>query len=153
MMNKMKKLIAYYSRAGNNYVGGKIMNLAVGNTEVTAKMIQKPTGSDIFRIDTVKEYPADYHETMDVAKQELRQDAWPELARHVDNMANYSVMYLGYPNWRFPKDACRIFTERPVSRSATVSSNSNSTRTEICILLGRTTSVRYSHFVLRTTKT
>ena len=53
-MNKMKKLIAYYSRAGNNYVGDKIMNLPVGNTEVAAEMIQKLTGSDIFRIDTVK---------------------------------------------------------------------------------------------------
>lgn len=27
-------LIAYYSRSGNNYVGGSIVNLSVGNTEV-----------------------------------------------------------------------------------------------------------------------
>jgi flavodoxin len=99
MMNKMKKLIAYYSRAGNNYVGGKIMNLPVGNTEVAAKMIQKLTSSDIFRIDTIKDYPADYNETTEVAKQELRQNARPELTGHADNMADYSVIYLGYPNW------------------------------------------------------
>ena len=98
-MNKTKKLIAYYSRAGNNYVGDKIMNLPVGNTEVAAKMIQKLTGSDIFRIDTIKNYPADYNETTEVAKQEQRQNARPELTGHVDNMADYNVIYLGYPNW------------------------------------------------------
>ena len=98
-MNKMKKLIAYYSRAGNNYVGDKIMNLSVGNTEVAAKMIQKLTGSDIFRIDTIKNYPADYNETTEVAKQEQRQNARPELTGHVDNMADCNVIYLGYPNW------------------------------------------------------
>ena len=98
-MSETKRLIAYFSRAGNNYVGGKIMNLPVGNTEVAAKMIQKLTGSDIFRIDTIKAYPADYTETTDVAKQELRQNARPELSGHVDNMADYSVIYLGYPNW------------------------------------------------------
>ena len=98
-MNKTKKLIAYYSRAGNNYVGDKIMNLPVGNTEVAAKMIQKLTGSDIFRIDTIKNYPADYNETTEVAKQEQRQNARPELTGHVDNMADCNVIYLGYPNW------------------------------------------------------
>lgn len=99
MINTMKKLIAYYSRAGNNIVGGNIVNLPVGNTEVAANMIQQLTGSDIFRIDTVRKYPADYHETTDIAKQELRQNARPELSGHVDNMADYSVMYLGFPNW------------------------------------------------------
>ena len=99
MINTMKKLIAYYSRAGNSIVGGKIVNLPVGNTEVAAKMIQQLTGSAIFRIDTVKKYPTDYHETTDVAKQELRENARPELSGHVDNMADYSVIYLGCPNW------------------------------------------------------
>ena len=98
-MSKTKSLIAYFSRAGNNYVGGNIINLHVGNTEVAANMIQKLTGSDIFRIDTVKAYPEDYHETTDVAKQELRQNARPELSGHLDNMADYSLIYLGYPNW------------------------------------------------------
>ncbi len=98
-MSEMKRLIAYFSRAGNNYVNGNIVNLPVGNTEVAAKMIQNLTGSDMFRIDTLKAYPTDYHETTDVAKQELSQKARPELSGHVDNMANYRVIYLGYPNW------------------------------------------------------
>jgi hypothetical protein len=36
-MSEVKGLIAYYSRAGYNYVGDKIVNLPVGNTEVAAK--------------------------------------------------------------------------------------------------------------------
>jgi flavodoxin len=91
----MKKLIAFYSRAGNNYVGGNIVNLPVGNTEVAAKMIQKLTGSDIFRIEAVKAYPVDYHETTEVAKQELREDARPVLSVHVETMIDYSVIFLG----------------------------------------------------------
>ena len=79
-MNTLKKLIAYYSRPGNNIVGGNIVNLPVGNTEVAAKMIQQLTGSDIFRIDTVKKYPSDYYETTDAAKQELRENARPEIS-------------------------------------------------------------------------
>ncbi len=98
-MSKTKGLIAYYSRAGNNYVNGDIVNLPVGNTEVAANMIQKLTGSDVFRIDTVEPYPEDYHETAEVAKEELRGNARPEITGHVDNMADYEVIYLGYPNW------------------------------------------------------
>jgi len=98
-MNETRSLIAYYSRVGNNYAGGKIVNLPVGNTEVAAKMIQDLTGGDIFRIETIKTYPADYHEATDVAMQELRQNSRPELTGHVDNMTEYGVIYLGYPNW------------------------------------------------------
>jgi flavodoxin len=99
MVREIKSLIAYFSRKGNNIVGGKIVNLPVGNTEVAAKMIQKLTGSDTFRIDTVKDYPSDYNKTTDVARQELRQNARPELSGRMDNMDDYRVIFLGYPNW------------------------------------------------------
>jgi len=98
-MREKKSLIAYYSRPGNNYVDGSIVNLRVGNTEVAAKMIQKLTGSDIFRIDTIQEYPSDYHETVDMTKEELRQNARPVLSEHLDNMDEFDTVFLGYPNW------------------------------------------------------
>lgn len=98
-MSETKGLIAYYSRAGKNYVNGEIVILPVGNTEVAANMIQKLTGSDIFRIDTAEAYPEGYQETTEVAKEELRGNARPEILGHVDNMADYEVIYIGYPNW------------------------------------------------------
>lgn len=94
-----KKLIAYFSRPGNNYVGGQIVDLPVGNTEVVATMIQERTGGDLFRIDPVQVYPKDYTETTDVAKEELRTKARPELTGRVENIASYDLIFLGYPNW------------------------------------------------------
>lgn len=94
-----KCLIAYFSREGNNYVSGKIVNLPIGNTKVVANMIQEMTGGDVFRIDTVKSYPEDYTETTDVTKKELHDNARPELSSHAKNMDSYNVIFLGYPNW------------------------------------------------------
>lgn len=94
-----KSLIAYFSRKGQNYVGGSIVNLPVGNTEVVAKKIQAMTGSDLFEIDTVEAYPKDYTETTNVAMDEKRKNARPVLTATLDNMDSYDVIYLGYPNW------------------------------------------------------
>ncbi|NLI92582.1 MAG: flavodoxin [Peptococcaceae bacterium] len=94
-----KCLIAYFSRKGNNYVSGRIVNLPVGNTEVAAEMIREITEGDLFRIETVNVYPEDYTETTKVAQQELRANARPELTGHLDSMASYDVIFLGYPNW------------------------------------------------------
>jgi flavodoxin len=96
---KPKCLIAYFSRPGNNYVGGSIVNLPIGNTEVIAKMIHKMTNGDLFHIERVNAYPVDYTETTEVAQAELRAKARPELTRHVETMALYDVIFLGYPNW------------------------------------------------------
>jgi flavodoxin len=92
-------LIAYYSRKGNNYVNGEIVNLPVGNTEAIAKKIKGFIGGDLFEINTIKPYPLDYYKTTDVAKDELRKNARPELTDTVKNMNDYDVIYLGYPNW------------------------------------------------------
>lgn len=94
-----KSLIAYFSREGNNYVSGSIVSLTVGNTEVAANMIQKITGSDMFRIEAVKPYPKDYRECTEVAKKELRENARPELISKVSDIDSYEVIFLGYPNW------------------------------------------------------
>jgi flavodoxin len=98
-MTNSKSLIAYFSRKGNNYVGGSIVNLPIGNTEVIAKKIQKLTGSDTFEIKTIKSYPEDYTETTNVAKEELSNNFRPELTEIVDDMDSYDVIYIGYPNW------------------------------------------------------
>ena len=98
-MNETRILIAFFSRAGNNYAGGSIVNLAVGNTETVANLIRKETGGDLFKIDTVKPYPEGYEETTEVAREELRGNARPELTSKLDNLDDYGVVFLGYPNW------------------------------------------------------
>ena len=94
-----KSLVAYFSRKGNNYVGGRIVNLPIGNTEVIAKKIQELTNSNVFKIETVRSYPEDYTETTEVAKEEKQKKNRPELIAKVDDMASYDVIFIGYPNW------------------------------------------------------
>ncbi len=95
----MKTLIAFYSRKGANYVNGSIVDLPVGNTEVVAGLIQKLTGGDLFKIDTVTPYPADYTQATEVAQRELNENARPALTGRVEGMEAYDTVILGYPNW------------------------------------------------------
>ena len=98
-MAHQNSLCVYYSRYGNNYLGGSIVNLPVGNTEVIARKIKGLTGSDLFQIETVKPYPKDYTETTRVSQDELSQNARPELTETIADIDSYEVIYLGYPNW------------------------------------------------------
>ena len=91
-------LVVYYSRPGNNYTPDGIVNLKVGNTQVVAEQIQKFTKADIFRIETVKEYAADYHECTQEAKAELNAKAHPALKADID-ISKYDTIYLGWPCW------------------------------------------------------
>lgn len=92
-------LIAYYSRKGENYWNGSIKNLVKGNTEIIAEMIQEITEGELFKIDTVKDYPENYYKCIDVAKEEMLANERPELTEVVDDINKYDVIFLGYPNW------------------------------------------------------
>ena len=71
----------------------------VGNTEFIAQAIQQAVGGNLFAIETVQEYPGTHDELLDFAYNELRQDARPELAAEIENLDQYDVIFLGYPNW------------------------------------------------------
>lgn len=94
-----KTLIVYYSRKGENYWNGSIKNLSKGNTKIVAEMIADFTGGDLFEVDTVKSYAADYHTCIDEAKKELREGARPELKKYLDSLDGYDTIFVGYPNW------------------------------------------------------
>ncbi|HOW86109.1 MAG TPA: flavodoxin [Candidatus Aminicenantes bacterium] len=94
-----KCLIAFYSRKGQNIVGGRIADLKVGNTEVVANMIQTKAGGDTFHIESVTGYPEDYVETTEVARKELHSKARPKLTGRIENMESYDVIFLGFPIW------------------------------------------------------
>ena len=91
-----KTLVAYFSRAGENYGVGVVEK---GNTEIIAEMIAEAVGADTFRIQTVNAYPESYDECTAVARQERDEGARPELTSAVANMDDYDVIYLGYPIW------------------------------------------------------
>lgn len=92
-------LIVYYSRKGENYWGGSIKNLEKGNTEIVAEMIRDAVGGDLFEVDTVHSYAADYNTCIEEAKKELHENARPELKRYIDSLDGYDTIFVGYPNW------------------------------------------------------
>ena len=95
----MSTLVAYYSRAGQNYGNGGIIDLPKGNTEILAEAIAQDLGADIFKIDTVEPYPADYYATTDQAKRELRDKARPAIKGPLPSLDGVDAIVLGYPNW------------------------------------------------------
>lgn len=92
-------LIAFYSRADENYVNGMLKRLDIGNTERAAGMIRELTGGELFKIEQIKEYSKDYNECIAQAQEDQKQNARPELKYYPETLENYDVIYLGYPNY------------------------------------------------------
>lgn len=95
METKQKTLVAFFSRADENYAVGYIKK---GNTHIVAEMIAAETEADMFHIETVNPYPANYNECIEVAKREKQSKARPEIKGDV-RVEDYDVIFLGYPNW------------------------------------------------------
>ena len=95
----MANLVVYFSRKGENYCNGSIKNLKKGNTEIVAEFVQQAVGGELFEVETVKPYSQDYYACTDEAQKELRANARPELKRYPDNLNEYDVVFVGYPNW------------------------------------------------------
>lgn len=92
-MNK-KILIAYYSRAGENYVSGSIVDLAVGNAKTIAQKISSLLpNADLFEIEPCVGYPKNYSECTRVAKKELKENARPALTRPQKGLMSITRYY------------------------------------------------------------
>ena len=96
---KRHVLIAYFSRPGKNYVGGRIVDLAIGNTEVAAKTAAGLCGGKLFRIEPAHPYAGDYETCIEEAKAELKADARPALAAVPGDLAAMDTVVLCYPNY------------------------------------------------------
>lgn len=92
-------LIAFYSRADENYVNGMIKTLDRGNTEVVAEIIQKLTDAKMFKIEQMQPYAKDYNECIAQAQADQKRNARPELKSYPETIAPYDVIYLGFPNY------------------------------------------------------
>lgn len=90
-------LIAYYSRADENYLSGRLRYLKKGNTEKVAEMIQEETGGDLFKIEQEIPYSKDYNTCIEEAKSDLHSNARPRLRNWPESLDGYDEIYLGYP--------------------------------------------------------
>ncbi len=95
----MSKLIAYYSRAGENYFGGAIRNVEVGNTEKAARFIAVKVGGKLLRIEQKIPYSENYKICTEEAKRDLKLQTRPEVVALPESLDEYDEIYLGYPNY------------------------------------------------------
>ena len=89
-----KGLVIYFSRADENYAVGYIEK---GNTEIVAEYIRDITGADLFKVEGIKEYSADYQTCIEEAKERQQKNERPELKRYIEEISQYEVIYIGAP--------------------------------------------------------
>jgi flavodoxin len=80
-----KKLVLYYSETGT--------------TKAVAEVIQKQLGADIEAIECVKPYSGNFQETIQRSGQEREKGETPALKPLTKKIADYDVIFLGYPIW------------------------------------------------------
>lgn len=73
--------------------------LVPGNTAVLAGYIHDAVGGDLFSIQVEEPYPDNYDDILDRAAGELDGEARPALKTHVEDMEQYGIVFLGFPNW------------------------------------------------------
>ena len=81
-------LLAYFSRAGENYHYGGRTNLDIGNTEVLAGMISRLITCDVHRIEAADPYPEGYDATVARNVREQNADARPGIANPLVPLAS-----------------------------------------------------------------
>ena len=94
-----KTLIAYFSRADENYFGGSMRYVEVGNTEIAVVKIRELIDADVFKIEMVNPYSKGYKACIDEARADLRSKARPELLSMPESIDAYDTVILAYPNY------------------------------------------------------
>lgn len=80
-----KALVVYFSHSGK--------------TKQVAEWIHESVNCDLVELKVVTPYPSDYRTVVDQARKEINSGFRPKLSTQVDNMAQYSTIYVGTPNW------------------------------------------------------
>ena len=80
-----KVLVLYYSQTGT--------------TQAVAEELQKQLGADIERIEAVVPYDGDFQATIERSGKERESGEMPEINPIKANLADYDVIFIGYPIW------------------------------------------------------
>lgn len=103
-------LIAYFSRMGNTDYPADVDATTsasivtdetgqYGTTEYMARQIQAVTGGEMYLIETEESYPADFDAVVDRNHEEVNEGVLPALKDTSLDMADYDVIFVGYPVW------------------------------------------------------
>lgn len=94
-----RTLIAFYSRADENYFGGAMRYVPVGNTEIVCNLMKEMVDADVFKIDMAEPYSPVYMTCIDQAKKDLQKGARPALKEMPESIDGYDTVILAYPNY------------------------------------------------------
>lgn len=109
--SESKVLIAYFTRAENVYLENpdeididattSASVLLPGNAAIMANHIQSLVGGDLFPIVVEDLYPSDYESCLKRISEEQAENIHPALKNHLNDINDYDVIFLGYPNWGY----------------------------------------------------
>lgn len=109
--SESKVLIAYFTRAENVYLENpdeididattSASVLLPGNAAIMANHIQSLVGGDLFPIVVEDLYPSDYESCLKRISEEQAENIHPALKNHLNDIDDYDVIFLGYPNWGY----------------------------------------------------
>ena len=94
-----KVLTAFFSRAYENYFGGAMRYVEVGNTEIVCNIIKGLIPTDVFKIEMKHPYSPVYMTCIEEAKRDLKNGARPELVSLPGSIDEYDTIILAYPNY------------------------------------------------------
>jgi flavodoxin len=94
-----KILVAFFSRAGENFAAGATEWIEEGHTKVMAGFIQDKLACEGFEIKAKKAYPEGYDECCERALKEQQDDKRPKISGKVIDVAPYHYVFLGCPIW------------------------------------------------------
>ena len=106
-----KVLVVYFSRAGDNYIVGKVDK---GNTAFIAEYIAEMTDADICEVKGEKDYEAmSYKEMLDMVREEGENKEFPGFKTNLGDVSNYDVVFIGGPIWwgTYPRAMFSFFKE------------------------------------------
>lgn len=102
----MSSIVVYFSHTGENYSKDGIKDLKEGHVDILAHIIADELNAPLFRLVPLVPYPHDYQSTVRRAKEEYDSGTRPAFDEtNMPDFAQYSDIYLGYPNWfgSFPR--------------------------------------------------
>ena len=94
--------VTAYETVSREKAGGRVLIAFFswsGNTRGIAQEIQRQTGADLYEITPVNPYSTSYNTVLMEAQEDQHRQARPELADPPENLDEYDVILLGYPNW------------------------------------------------------
>ena len=105
-----KSIAVYFSRVGNTDFPEGVDAISSaslqpddgnikGNAQLIAEWIADEAGCEIFEIVSEEDYPVDYDQTVDQARNEQSDGVRPSLKSTLEEPEQYDTIYLAFPNW------------------------------------------------------